>query len=152
MLCSHLSKALGHFKQNPIIICPWMDSKAIKEFDDVVFPHTHKKEYCVVWIEICFFDGVCVISPLSTSARAVGAGPAVPASETGCLPVAQVFKLAVASFTVHDWSVFGTAGWEKETETKSVCVCVFNCLLNSPSKKRKKKRFFFNLYFVSSSM
>ncbi|XP_020575621.1 probable ran guanine nucleotide release factor isoform X2 [Phalaenopsis equestris] len=47
------------------------------------------------------------INPLSTSARSVGAGPAVPAADSGCLPMAEVFKHAVTSFTVHDWSLFG---------------------------------------------
>ncbi|PKU60078.1 ran guanine nucleotide release factor [Dendrobium catenatum] len=47
------------------------------------------------------------INPLSASARAVGAGPAVPATDSGCLPMAEVFKNAVTSFTVHDWNLFG---------------------------------------------
>ncbi|KAK8921925.1 hypothetical protein KSP39_PZI020002 [Platanthera zijinensis] len=48
-----------------------------------------------------------LINPLSESVRTVGAGPAVPASLTGCLPVVDVFKLAVTSFKVHDWNLFG---------------------------------------------
>ncbi|KAL0909241.1 hypothetical protein M5K25_020089 [Dendrobium thyrsiflorum] len=47
------------------------------------------------------------INPLSASARTVGSGPAVPAADSGCLPMAQVFKHAVTSFTVHDWNLFG---------------------------------------------
>ncbi|KAI0495460.1 hypothetical protein KFK09_021761 [Dendrobium nobile] len=47
------------------------------------------------------------INPLSASARTVGAGPAVPAVDSGCLPMAEVFKNAVTSFTVHDWNLFG---------------------------------------------
>ncbi|XP_008808046.2 ran guanine nucleotide release factor [Phoenix dactylifera] len=49
-----------------------------------------------------------LINPLSESARTVGAGPAVPAAQSGCLPVAEVFKLAVTNFKVHDWSLFGS--------------------------------------------
>lgn len=48
-----------------------------------------------------------VINPLSESANAVGAGVAVPASESGYMPVAEVFKLAVSSFKVNDWGLFG---------------------------------------------
>ncbi|MQM18999.1 hypothetical protein Taro_051999 [Colocasia esculenta] len=49
-----------------------------------------------------------IINPLSESAMTVGAGPAVPAAESGCLPASEVFKLAVTSFKVHDWSLFGS--------------------------------------------
>ncbi|XP_059446253.1 uncharacterized protein LOC132177809 [Corylus avellana] len=49
------------------------------------------------------------INPLSESASTVGAGLAVPATQTGCMPMAEVFKLAVSSFKVHDWSLFGSA-------------------------------------------
>lgn len=49
-----------------------------------------------------------LINPLSESARTVGAGPAVPAAQSGCLPVSEVFKLAVTNFKVHDWSLFGS--------------------------------------------
>lgn len=48
-----------------------------------------------------------LINPLSESAQTVGAGPAVPAIQTGCLPVADVFKLVVSSFKVHNWNLFG---------------------------------------------
>lgn len=51
----------------------------------------------------------CGCSPLSESASTVGAGLAVPATQTGCMPMAEVFKLAVSSFKVHDWSLFGSA-------------------------------------------
>ncbi|KAF3439442.1 hypothetical protein FNV43_RR17720 [Rhamnella rubrinervis] len=47
------------------------------------------------------------INPLSESASAVGAGFAVPAAQSGCMPMAEVFKLAVSSFKVNDWSLFG---------------------------------------------
>ncbi|KAJ7953794.1 ran guanine nucleotide release factor-like [Quillaja saponaria] len=49
------------------------------------------------------------INPLSESATTVGAGLAVPASQAGCMPMAEVFKLAVSSFKVHDWGLFGFA-------------------------------------------
>ncbi|XP_058083816.1 uncharacterized protein LOC131231581 [Magnolia sinica] len=49
-----------------------------------------------------------LINPLSESARTVGAGLAIPAIQTGCLPVAEVFKLAVSSFKVHDWNLFSS--------------------------------------------
>ncbi|KAH0724810.1 hypothetical protein KY284_000675 [Solanum tuberosum] len=50
-----------------------------------------------------------VINPLSESATAVGAGMAVPAAQSGVLPMAEVFKLAVSNFKVHNWSLFGSA-------------------------------------------
>ncbi|KAF5939086.1 hypothetical protein HYC85_023345 [Camellia sinensis] len=51
-----------------------------------------------------------LISPLSESASTVGAGLAVPAAQSGCVPMAEVFQLAVSSFKVNDWSLFGPAG------------------------------------------
>ncbi|XP_055818655.1 uncharacterized protein LOC129887550 [Solanum dulcamara] len=50
-----------------------------------------------------------VINRLSESATAVGAGMAVPAAQSGVMPMAEVFKLAVSSFKVHNWSLFGSA-------------------------------------------
>ncbi|KAK3223070.1 hypothetical protein Dsin_010095 [Dipteronia sinensis] len=50
-----------------------------------------------------------IINPLSESANAVGAGLAVPAAQSGIMPLSEVFKLAVSSFTVNDWSLFGPA-------------------------------------------
>ncbi|KAI7994351.1 putative ran guanine nucleotide release factor [Camellia lanceoleosa] len=50
-----------------------------------------------------------LISPLSESASTVGAGLAVPAAQSGCVPMAEVFQLAVSSFKVNDWSLFGPA-------------------------------------------
>lgn len=47
-----------------------------------------------------------VCSPLSESADTVGAGLAVPAAQAGCLPMDEVFKLAVTSFKVYDWGLF----------------------------------------------
>ncbi|CAL0308123.1 unnamed protein product [Lupinus luteus] len=47
-----------------------------------------------------------VINPLSESADTVGAGAAVPAAQAGCNPMDDVFKLAVTSFKVHEWSLF----------------------------------------------
>ncbi|KAM2781722.1 hypothetical protein COP1_011441 [Malus domestica] len=48
------------------------------------------------------------INPLSESANTVGAGFAVPAVQSGHMPVAEVFKLAVSSFRVNDWNLFGS--------------------------------------------
>jgi len=48
-------------------------------------------------------------SPLSESASTVGAGLAVPAIQSGCMPMSEVFKLALSSFKVNDWSLFGAA-------------------------------------------
>ncbi|KAJ4806756.1 Ran guanine nucleotide release factor [Rhynchospora pubera] len=48
-----------------------------------------------------------IINPLSESAKTVGAGVAVPAEQSGCLPVQEVFRLAVSSFKIHDWNLFG---------------------------------------------
>ncbi|XP_021890627.1 ran guanine nucleotide release factor isoform X3 [Carica papaya] len=48
-----------------------------------------------------------LINPLSESATAVGAGLAVPAAQSGCMAMGEVFKLAVSSFKVNDWSLFG---------------------------------------------
>ncbi|KAL2484612.1 Mog1/PsbP/DUF1795-like photosystem II reaction center PsbP family protein [Abeliophyllum distichum] len=48
-----------------------------------------------------------LINPLSESASTVGAGLAVPAAQYGCMPMAEVFKHAVSSFKVNDWSLFG---------------------------------------------
>ena len=45
-------------------------------------------------------------SPLSESARAVAAGQAIPAEQAGCLPMSEIFKLAVMNFSVHDWNLF----------------------------------------------
>ncbi|XBJ02494.1 hypothetical protein VPH35_021859 [Triticum aestivum] len=49
-------------------------------------------------------------SPLSESAQAVAAGPAVPAEQAGCLPMSEVFRLAVMNFDVHDWNLFNGSG------------------------------------------
>ncbi|CAM8921723.1 unnamed protein product [Rhodiola kirilowii] len=48
-----------------------------------------------------------LISPLSESASSVGAGLAVPAVQTGCMPMGEVWNNAVMSFKVNDWSLFG---------------------------------------------
>ncbi|KAL3646442.1 hypothetical protein CASFOL_011622 [Castilleja foliolosa] len=50
-----------------------------------------------------------LINPLSESAALVGAGLAVPAAQSGRLPMAEVFKSAVSSFKVNDWSLFGAS-------------------------------------------
>ncbi|TXG50893.1 hypothetical protein EZV62_023417 [Acer yangbiense] len=41
------------------------------------------------------------------SDSAVGAGLDVPALQSGIMPLFEVFKLAVSSFKVNDWSLFG---------------------------------------------
>lgn len=68
---------------------------------------------CTDSLSSLFFDTSVVCSfgcsPLSESARAVGAGFAVPATQAGCMPMAEVFNLAVSSFKVNDWSLFGSA-------------------------------------------
>ncbi|XP_022726889.1 uncharacterized protein LOC111282869 isoform X3 [Durio zibethinus] len=46
-------------------------------------------------------------SPLSESASTVGAGLAIPAIQSGFMPMFEVFKLAVTSFKVNDWGLFG---------------------------------------------
>lgn len=48
----------------------------------------------------------CACSPLSESADTVGAGMAVPAAQAGCIPMDEVFRLAVTSFKVYDWGLF----------------------------------------------
>ncbi|KAK1552972.1 hypothetical protein Q3G72_026569 [Acer saccharum] len=50
-----------------------------------------------------------LINPLSESANTVGAGLAVPAAQSGIMPLTEVYKLAVSSFKVNDWSLFGGA-------------------------------------------
>ncbi|KAF2302392.1 hypothetical protein GH714_036129 [Hevea brasiliensis] len=50
-----------------------------------------------------------LINPLSESASTVGAGLAVPAAQSGFLPMAEVFKLAVSTFKVNDWNLFGSS-------------------------------------------
>ncbi|KAA0034408.1 putative ran guanine nucleotide release factor [Cucumis melo var. makuwa] len=47
-----------------------------------------------------------VINPLSESASSVGSGLTTPASHSGYIPMPEVFKLAVSSFKVCDWSLF----------------------------------------------
>ncbi|KAK2991384.1 hypothetical protein RJ640_007848 [Escallonia rubra] len=48
-------------------------------------------------------------NPLSESASAVGAGLAVPAAQSGRMAMAEVFRNAVSSFKVNDWSLFDAA-------------------------------------------
>ncbi|KAI3467362.1 hypothetical protein Pfo_024025 [Paulownia fortunei] len=50
-----------------------------------------------------------LINPLSETAATVGAGLAVPAAQSGCMPMGEVFRSAVSSFKVNDWSLFGAA-------------------------------------------
>ncbi|XP_050214792.1 uncharacterized protein LOC126665900 isoform X2 [Mercurialis annua] len=49
-----------------------------------------------------------LINPLSESATTVGAGMAVPAAQSGCLAMSEVFKLAVSTFKVIDWNLFSS--------------------------------------------
>lgn len=44
---------------------------------------------------------------MSESASTVGAGLPVPATQSGFMQMSEVFKLAVSSFKVNDWSLFG---------------------------------------------
>lgn len=46
---------------------------------------------------------------MSESASSVGAGLAAPAAESGRMSMSEVFKLAVSSFKVNDWGLFGNA-------------------------------------------
>ncbi|GAY36627.1 hypothetical protein CUMW_023410 [Citrus unshiu] len=48
-----------------------------------------------------------LINPLSEIASTVGAGLPVPATQSGFMQMSEVFKLAVSSFKVNDWSLFG---------------------------------------------
>ncbi|KAM7464526.1 hypothetical protein LguiA_032647 [Lonicera macranthoides] len=50
-----------------------------------------------------------LINPLSESATTVGAGLVVPAAQSGRMPMADVFKLAVSTFKVNDWTLFGSS-------------------------------------------
>ncbi|KAM7484353.1 hypothetical protein LguiA_000362 [Lonicera macranthoides] len=47
-----------------------------------------------------------LINPLIESASTAGAGLAVPAAQSRCMPMAEVFKLAISSFKINDWSLF----------------------------------------------
>lgn len=54
---------------------------------------------------------------MSESAANVGAGVAVPAEQRGCLPMSEVFKLAVSSFKVHNWSLFGPSSKQENSSS-----------------------------------
>ncbi|KAI3983378.1 hypothetical protein MKX01_013445 [Papaver californicum] len=47
-----------------------------------------------------------VINPLSESSNSVGAGLTVPAAQSGCTPMSEVFRLVVSNFKIHDWNLF----------------------------------------------
>ena len=51
---------------------------------------------------IIYYD----FSPLSESAGTVGAGLAIPAMQSGFMPMVEVFKLAITNFKVNDWGLF----------------------------------------------
>uniref|UniRef100_A0A1J3HTM5 Putative ran guanine nucleotide release factor n=2 Tax=Noccaea caerulescens TaxID=107243 RepID=A0A1J3HTM5_NOCCA len=50
-----------------------------------------------------------LINPLSESAEAVGSGLAVPASQSGIMPMCDVIKQSLSTFKVNDWSLFGSS-------------------------------------------
>ncbi|KAL7091434.1 hypothetical protein ACP275_12G105900 [Erythranthe tilingii] len=50
-----------------------------------------------------------LINAASETAAAVGAGVAIPAEQSGCMPMRQVFTSAVTSFKVNDWNLFGSS-------------------------------------------
>ncbi|XLR23255.1 uncharacterized protein LOC107640559 [Arachis ipaensis] len=53
--------------------------------------------------------GSTTLNPFSESAGTVGARMAVSAEQAGCIPMDDVFRLAVTSFKVYDWRLFGAA-------------------------------------------
>ncbi|CAE5963581.1 unnamed protein product [Arabidopsis arenosa] len=50
-----------------------------------------------------------LINPLSESADAVGSGLAVPASQSGIMPMCDVIKQSLSTFKVNDWNLFGSS-------------------------------------------
>nr|TKS06700.1 putative ran guanine nucleotide release factor [Populus alba] len=69
-----------------------------------------------------------LISPLSESASAVGPG-LLPAAQSGFLPMSEVFKVAVSSFKVNDWSLFG--GSESSQGKAKVYMKIIYCLIHA---------------------
>ncbi|KAF4350714.1 hypothetical protein G4B88_000852 [Cannabis sativa] len=59
-------------------------------------------------LNINFPASSALVIPLSESATAVGAGAATPAELSGCVPMLEVFKLAVSTFKVNNWGLFGS--------------------------------------------
>lgn len=57
---------------------------------------------------VTFYEPL-IISEHSDSAATVGAGATVPARVAGCTPAAEIFKLVLSTFRIHDWSLFGYA-------------------------------------------
>ncbi|KAL9246398.1 hypothetical protein vseg_019938 [Gypsophila vaccaria] len=47
-----------------------------------------------------------VTNPSSENARTVDSGATNPTEQSGCMSMAEVFKLSVSSFKVHDWRLF----------------------------------------------
>ncbi|KAJ6858284.1 hypothetical protein NC652_040756 [Populus alba x Populus x berolinensis] len=72
-----------------------------------------------------------LISPLSESASAVGPG-LLPAAQSGFLPMSEVFKVAVSSFKVNDWSLFG--GSESSQGKGKVYLKIIYCLIHASCK------------------
>ncbi|KAI8553917.1 hypothetical protein RHMOL_Rhmol05G0053700 [Rhododendron molle] len=66
-------------------------------------------QYFCLLVFTCVRPHIHAHIPLSESASSVGAGLAAPAAESGRMPMAEVFKLAVSSFKVNDWGLFGNA-------------------------------------------
>jgi len=50
-----------------------------------------------------------LINPLSESADAVGSGLAVPASQSGKMPMCDIIKQSLSTFKVNDWNLFGSS-------------------------------------------
>ncbi|KAG7586446.1 Ran-interacting Mog1 protein [Arabidopsis thaliana x Arabidopsis arenosa] len=50
-----------------------------------------------------------LINPLSETADAVGSGLAVPASQSGKMPMCDVIKQSLSTFKVNDWNLFGSS-------------------------------------------
>ncbi|XLT58846.1 hypothetical protein HN873_051450 [Arachis hypogaea] len=66
------------------------------------------------FVETMTMQDTCLLlfyacSPFSESAGTVGARMAVSAEQAGCIPMDDVFRLAVTSFKVYDWRLFGAA-------------------------------------------
>ncbi|CAK9183745.1 unnamed protein product [Ilex paraguariensis] len=105
-----------HFRNMPVVITTAVGQMAIskgrqgREAQNIVRVYLANLRLKEVGTDILItaYEPI-LINPFSESASTVGAGLAVPAAQSGCMPMAEVFKLAVSSFKVNDWSLFGTA-------------------------------------------
>lgn len=80
--------------------------------------HAHVNICVVLNVNVQIICHLCILtlkrlcdfgcSPLSESASTVGAGFAAPALQSGHVPMAEVFRLAVSSFKINDWNLFGS--------------------------------------------